>query len=221
MPEELEGRRPLKVRDANFSIRIAKWLSQKNITPNQISIASVVFALLAAISFLSIPHSSGAWFSAILAAFFIQMRLLCNLFDGMVAIEGGKSTPAGELFNDIPDRIADPIILVAAGYAISAVSWGDTLGWLAGILAVMTAYIRTLGVSIGAPVSFMGPMAKQHRMAIMTGAAGLTLIESFFGAGSVKGYMILIALLVVVAGSIVTAIKRTQAIYHYLENNHE
>ncbi len=219
MPEELEGRRPLKVRDANLSRQIAKWLSQRNITPNQISIASVFFALLAALSFLTIPHSTGAWLSVLFAALFIQMRLLCNLFDGMVAIEGGKSTPAGELFNDIPDRIADPLILVAAGYAISAVSWGDALGWLAGLLAVMTAYIRTLGVSMGAPVNFMGPMAKQHRMAVMTGASLLTVIESWFGNGSVQGYVILLALMVVTVGSVITAVNRTKAIYYALEND--
>jgi len=41
---------------------------------------------------------------------------VCNLLDGMVAIEGGLKTPAGELFNDVPDRISDPLILVGAGY---------------------------------------------------------------------------------------------------------
>lgn len=218
MPEELEGRRPLKVRNADFFKQIAKWLSQRNITPNQISIASVFFALLASISFLSIPHSSNAWLPALFASLFIQMRLLCNLFDGMVAIEGGKSTPAGELFNDIPDRIADPLILVAAGYAISFVSWGSTLGWLAGLLAVMTAYIRTLGVSMNAPVSFMGPMAKQHRMAAMTAAAVLTIIESILANGVVAGYVILFTLIVIVIGSLITVVNRTKEIYNYLEN---
>lgn len=217
---EPEGRRPLKVRDANFAVNIAKWLSQRNITPNQISIASVFFALLAALSFLTIPDSTGAWLSALLAGLFIQLRLLCNLFDGMVAVEGGKSTPAGELFNDIPDRIADPLILVSAGYAISVIPWGDALGWCAGILAVFTAYIRTLGVSMGAPVSFEGPMAKQHRMAVMTGASVLTVIESLFsGNGSVMGYVILIALISIIIGSIITALNRTKAIYNYLESN--
>ena len=219
MPEELEGRRPLKTRNASIAKNIAIWLSKRNISPNQISIISIFFALLASISFLSIPNSSGAWLSALFAGLFIQMRLLCNLFDGMVAIEGGKSTPAGELFNDIPDRIADPLILVSAGYAISVVPWGDALGWLAGLLAVMTAYIRTLGASMGAPVNFMGPMAKQHRMATITGAAALTVLESFFsGTGAALGYMILIALVVIIIGSIMTAINRTQAIYHFLEN---
>jgi phosphatidylglycerophosphate synthase len=47
----------------------------------------------------------------------VQLRLLCNLFDGMVAVEGGKKSKSGEVFNDMPDRIADPILLVCAGYA--------------------------------------------------------------------------------------------------------
>ena len=59
----------------------------------------------------------------------IQCRLLCNLFDGMVAVEGGKKTNSGELFNDIPDRIADPLILVSAGYAVHMVAYGAELGW--------------------------------------------------------------------------------------------
>ncbi len=38
----------------------------------------------------------------------VGVALLANLFDGMVAVEGGLGTPSGILFNDFPDRIADP-----------------------------------------------------------------------------------------------------------------
>jgi len=218
MAEEIEGRRPLKTRDAGLSKKIATWLSQRNISPNQISIASVFFALLAAVCFIAMPKFTSAWLPALLAGLFIQMRLLCNLFDGMVAIEGGKSTPAGELFNDIPDRIADPLILVSAGYAVSALPWGIALGWLAGLLAVMTAYVRTLGVSMGAPVSFKGPMAKQHRMAVITVATLITVIESIFSGGAVSGYVLLLALAIIVLGSVITVINRSRSIYIHLEN---
>lgn len=44
----------------------------------------------------------------------IQLRLLCNLFDGMVAIEGGKKSDVGSLYNEFPDRIADSLLIVAA-----------------------------------------------------------------------------------------------------------
>lgn len=227
--EAIEGRRPLKVRQAGLARACAVWLSGKNITPNQISVASVGFAVLAACSITLIPSLSNvkeygavgyspdtaSFLLPIMAAFFIQCRLLCNLFDGMVAVEGGKSTPAGELFNDIPDRIADPLILISAGYAVTVFSWGDSVGWCAGLLAVLTAYIRTLGASIGAPVDFQGPMAKQHRMAVMTAACVLTAFEVFIWA---PGYSLLLALGIIVVGCVITIIRRSRHAYDYLEN---
>ena len=61
---ERENRRPLKVRDANLAQRFAKWLSQQSVTPNQIpnqiSIASVGIAMLAAACLLTLPDAHGA-----------------------------------------------------------------------------------------------------------------------------------------------------------------
>lgn len=213
---ELEGRRPLKVRSSILSQDIAKWLSRKSITPNQISIFSVVFALFSALCLFLLPYVDGInlWLMPVLAAVFIQCRLLCNLFDGMVAIEGGKSTASGELFNDIPDRIADPLILVAAGYASTIVDWSVFLGWAAGLFSILTAYIRTLSVSIGAPANFCGPMAKQHRMALMTGACVLTAIEPILWT---QGFVMPITLVIVIVGCVLTVFNRTLAAYAYLE----
>jgi phosphatidylglycerophosphate synthase len=211
---EPESRRPLKIREVSAMQGIARWLSRRSITPNQISVGSVVCALLAAGCLLDLRDGVSPW-SAWAAALFIQCRLLCNLFDGMVAVEGGKSTPAGELFNDIPDRIADPVILVAAGYAVTTVPWGSDIGWLAGVLAVMTAYVRTLATAVGAPTQFSGPMAKQHRMAVMTLATLLTPLEYFwYGTSS---YSILLALIVICAGCVLTVAGRTRAAFNYLE----
>ena len=215
---EIEGRRPLKVRSAGFAKSIAQWLSNKNITPNQISILSVVFAALSAICLFALPYANGIslWLLPIAAALFIQCRLLCNLFDGMVAVEGGKGTAAGELFNDIPDRIADPLILIAAGYAVTVVDWAAILGWAAGLLAVLTAYVRTLSVSIGAPANFAGPMAKQHRMALLTATCIVTAIEPLLWAQTLT---MLVTLIIIIAGCIITITNRTITAYRYLEEN--
>jgi len=213
-------KKALKVRDAGLAQRCAIWLSNKDITPNQISIASVGFAALAAVCFVLIPsaiHKSSGFLSftlPLLAAIFIQCRLLCNLFDGMVAVEGGKGTPAGELFNDIPDRVADPLLLVCVGFAISSVSWGDSLGWCAALLSVMTAYVRTLAASIGSPVDFQGPMAKQHRMAVLTIACVITVFEAAFFSST---YGLLIALIIIVLGCVLTLFKRSRRAYQFLE----
>ena len=216
--DKLDNRRPLAVRERRLTKKTAHWLCQRSITPNQISVASVFFAAAAALCLLQLPGARGfgAWLLPLLAALFIQARLLCNLFDGMVAVEGGKKTRAGELFNDIPDRISDPLILVAAGYAVTLVNWGDALGWCAGLLAVMTAYVRTLCASAGAPVDFRGPMAKQHRMALMTLACIVASIEAIT---SQTTYALPLALTLVIVGSIITAYRRTVAAYRFLESD--
>jgi phosphatidylglycerophosphate synthase len=136
----------------------------------------------------------------------IQLRLLCNMLDGMVAVEGGKQTVYGEIFNDMPDRFADVAILVGAGYSIGGFSWGHELGWLAATLAVITAYIRLLGGSMGVTQYFLGPMAKPHRMALLTGACVVAVFENWLGWG---GQTIAIALLVMLVGMLVTCARRT------------
>ena len=213
------NRRPLKVRGSSFAQRTAAILSRKDITPNQISVASVVFALGCAVCLCLLPLLPGyfKFFVPILAAALIQCRLLCNLFDGMVAVEGGKTTASGELYNDIPDRVADPLILIAAGYAAVSVApdFAVMIGWLAGILAVFTAYVRTLCSSMGCPTDFRGPMAKQHRMAVMTFACVLSAFEWLIW--NTSGYILFIALLIIILGCLLTIWRRIKFAYNYLE----
>ena len=135
------------------------------------------------------------------AALFCQFRLLCNLFDGMVAIEGGKQAPDGPFWNEFPDRIADIFILVGAGYGAGV----PALGWAAAALAVLTAYTRELGRACGLPADFSGPMAKQHRMATITAAALLSLLEPFWRG---QGEVLIGALWLIAAGAAVTALRR-------------
>lgn len=87
--------------------------------PNQVYLLSVVFAGLSGASLVLAmrmgPLGGVALF--ILAGGFIQLRLLCNILDGLMAVEGCLKTGSGEIFNDLPDRVSDAIILVYAGYA--------------------------------------------------------------------------------------------------------
>ncbi len=211
-----DGRRPLKVRASTKLQAFAQWLSKQNVHPNTISLFSIVFATCAAISLLASASSDAVVrvILIILSAVFIQCRLLCNLFDGLVAVEGGKGTPSGELFNDFPDRIADAIILIAVGYAIPHCNYAIELAWFAAILAIMTAYTRTLASSLGSPVNFQGPMAKQHRMAVMTLACLVSTIETLF---ITAGSTFFFALMIVIIGSIFTIYRRLRAAYQYLE----
>jgi phosphatidylglycerophosphate synthase len=208
-------RRPLQSRDARWAKATASFLAARRVPPNAISIGSVVAAAIAGAAFLLSSHcgtdtpARALWL--IVAAIAIQLRLICNLLDGMVAVEGKLGSKSGEIYNDLPDRIADPLILVAAGYATPY----PFLGWLAGLLAVFTAYTRLLGAATGAGQDFRGPMAKPQRMAVMTVAS---LAEIAAGALHYGGYVIIAALVLVILGCIVTIGRRTANIKRILES---
>lgn len=140
--------RPLKTRGRPVAQSVARWLARRGATPNAISVAGVVIAAAAGASLALVPGAPSAAAQALLlvgAAAGIQLRLASNLLDGLVAVEGGLGTRTGPLFNEVPDRLADLLILVPAGYAISWVGCGPELGWAAGALALLTAYVRLLG----------------------------------------------------------------------------
>jgi phosphatidylglycerophosphate synthase len=169
------NRRPLNSRSTKWAAALTRYFASTGITPNQISMASMVAALIAFGAFWASAYtaSHGARFALlILAAGFIQLRLLCNLLDGMVAIEAGKSAPDGPFWNEFPDRIADILILAGAGLAAHNLA----LGLAVSTFAVFTAYVREHGRACGLPADFSGPMAKPHRMAAMTFAALLEAV---------------------------------------------
>jgi phosphatidylglycerophosphate synthase len=211
------SRRPLKSRDTGWARALAAWLARRRVAPNAISVASVFFSAGAAVAlyFSGREGVHGRFLLLAAAVVGIQLRLLANLLDGMVAMEGGLKTKSGEVFNDLPDRIADALILVGAGYAVHGFPYGVTLGWCAGLLAIFTAYVRMLGGAARLPQSFIGPMAKQQRMAVMTVACLLSIFETrLLRAGTI----LWMALIVVNAGCVVTIVRRTVKIVRALES---
>ena len=199
------ARRPLASRDILFFKKLAAWLARARVSPNAISFSSVAFAVLAGLAFAGTTHWTGwglrlHWLGA---AFFIQMRLLANMLDGMVAVEGGRGGPTGELWNEAPDRVADAAILIGAGCAMGG---EPLLGFGAALAAVFVAYVRALGASVGAGQIFIGPQAKPHRMFVLTVAA---LVSLFFPAMKA-------ALWIVIVGCVITAWRRLARIAAFL-----
>lgn len=163
------NRRPLATRGTAWAQGLAAALLRTPITPNQISILGIVFAALGC-GLLVMPPTPARLIGA---AACVQLRLLCNMLDGMVAIGGGRQSPSGALYNEIPDRIDDSLLIVGAGYGVG-MAW---LGWYGALAAAITAYIRVLGGSLGFPQDFRGPLAKPQRMAVLTAGCLLGALE--------------------------------------------
>lgn len=202
--ESKGNRRPLATREKAWAKKLAGLIVQTGVTPNQISFLSILPAVVGAWLLMRCGANVLTPTVLILVAVCIQLRLLCNMLDGMVAIEGGKKSPVGALYNEVPDRIADSLFIVALGYAVG-LPW---LGWLGALLAAKTAYIRVLGGSLGLEQDFRGPMAKQHRMFVMTlscllAAAELTILGSM--------HVLLVGAIVIAVGAGLTCLTRLRA----------
>jgi len=199
---DLNNRRPLKSRTTGWAAAIARIAVRSGATPNGISVLGVFAAALGAWALVCAPHYPGLYLAGALG---IQLRLLANMIDGMVAVEGGRGSPTGPLYNEAPDRIEDALLLVGAG---CATPW-PWLGWAAACLAIFTAYVRALGGSLGLAQDFRGPMAKPHRMAALTLGCIAAFVEAM--AGETR-YALAIALSVIILGAALTGARRLHGI---------
>ncbi len=203
-----ENRRPIAARNTRWAARTAEALVARGVTPNAISVASMVAGALAGLAFWGAGAAGSGFLAGLLlvaGAAFVQGRLLCNLFDGLVAVEGGKGAKDGPFWNEFPDRVADLLILAGFG---AAAGW-PALGWAAGGLAVVTAYVRELGHGLGQAADFGGPMAKQHRMAAVT--AGARVQAGVWIAGAAWPVVLWVLWLIVI-GTVVTVLLRSRRI---------
>jgi phosphatidylglycerophosphate synthase len=211
-PPEAITRRPLKSRNTKLAAAVAARLARARIHPNTISVAGAGFAAAAGTCLFFAGRTPPDWrFSLMLLVGVagMQFRLLCNLFDGMVAIEGGMKTKAGEIYNELPDRFSDAFIFIGAAYTTPGLHGSPELGWAAAVLAVITAYVRALGASMGAGQQFTGPMAKQQRMALMTAAC---LIAACAPLWPQLTWAMPLALAGVVLGCLMTIFRRCRLI---------
>jgi phosphatidylglycerophosphate synthase len=214
---ELIDRRPIATRNRKWAQAATACLASRNVSPNAISVAGMCACIIGgiALGLTSISDYRILWLVAALGA---QLRLTANMLDGMVALASGRASKVGELYNEIPDRVSDAAVFIGAGFA-----WGGNiaLGYIATILAIFTAYIRAAGKIAGAPNEFCGPMAKQHRMLVITVISLYSAITprpwQMITFNDSKIGLITLGLIVIVVGCAITVIRRVSRIANALK----
>ncbi|MFN2541302.1 MAG: CDP-alcohol phosphatidyltransferase family protein [Chthoniobacterales bacterium] len=205
-------RRPIATRKRKWAQTSAQWLADHNVSPNAISIAGMFACIGAGISLAltSIVYCPLEWLAA---AVLVQLRLTANMLDGMVALNSGRASRVGELYNEIPDRISDAAVFIGAGFAFGG---NITLGYVATILSIFTAYVRAAGKIAGAPNEFCGPMAKQHRMLVITLIALYSTITprswQTIRVGQTAIGLMTLALSIIILGCVPTVFRRLKRI---------
>lgn len=147
-----------------------------------------------------------------IALFGLWSRALCERVDDLMAENLATEKNTGRFLNEIPERISETAIFLGAAFSVPS-EIVRALGLAAALFSVGTAYIRVVGASAGVPHFFAGPMAKRHRLIVMTICAFASGIEKTQGSW---GRSIAVALLIIAIGALITCFNRLRLIYRTL-----
>jgi phosphatidylglycerophosphate synthase len=172
-------RRPIAQAFRRTAHAPVQWCVQLGIHPNWVSYSSIVASAAAALCFWQAAELPAL---LIVAVGFCYLRLWLNMLDGMVALASGKASRTGEIANELPDRISDVLIFVGVAHSNLCQPLG---GYWVAILALLVAYVGTLGQAIGVQREFSGLMAKPWRMVALHAGAWVTLGLLWFAGGAI------------------------------------
>ena len=209
-----ESRRPISNAFRRTAAREVRFCIQRGIHPNIISYLSIVVSSGAAVCFWQ--ASSHPWL-LVLGPLLCYIRLWFNMLDGMVALGSGTASRRGEIVNDLPDRISD--LLIFAGVANSGLVHPAAAYWAA-LLALLTAYVGTLGQAVGARREFGGIMSKPWRMVTLHIGAWVTFAVTSWGMPHLQlaGWTILDwTCIIIVLGCVQTVAVRLSRTFRHLQ----
>ena len=200
-----EARREISSRKLSIFHKAAHTLVTLGVKPNQISIVSSVAALMAGLALSQAGPRTELQNALLLviALVGVQLRLFCNVIDGLMAIEGGLKNPHGGTLQRC-SRSLFLIFSLSLELAIrhhflfpTVFSWVGSQRSLPYSQPTFAFWELLWELSI----ILSGPMAKQHRMFVINIALVGTVIEDYFSSW---GKCLALALAIIALGSLVT-----------------
>lgn len=171
---------------------IAARLAQMRITPDQITLASVLPAVLAGGA-----AAFGLWAAA--AVLFLLAGVM-DLLDGALARLTGATTRFGALLDSSLDRVADAAIPIGLVAYFAGNGAGAVLSAVALLASVWVSYIRARAQSLQINLPRLW-MRREDRFFLILGALILQALLSPVAAWPLVGAMAAIAGLGMVAGA--------------------
>ncbi len=189
----------LKPKFQNLLRPLVRWLAEKGVTANHVTLAAVVLSFFAGGAIALFPGRPWILLS-IPVVLFVRMAL--NAIDGMLAREHHMASSLGAILNELGDVLSD-----AALYLPLALVPGVGAAWvvLMVLLAIISEMTGVIAVQIGASRRYEGPMGKSDR-ALWIGCISLVL-----GLGVAPGKwanVVLILILVMLGLTILNRCRR-------------
>lgn len=174
---------------------LVAWAIRRRLSPNAISAAAVVVAGLGGLAIATSPSVPALLLLVPLAA---AARLVLNLMDGLVARRTGVTTPTGEMWNELGDRVCDVLLIGALAFVPQV---GPALALAAVIAALLASYAGITARAAGGRRQYGGVMSKPGRMIVLAIAAPLSLLLA-------EPRILWAAAAVILAGALVTLGQR-------------
>jgi len=172
----------------------------RNVNPNTISWCLLPIGLVTAIVYYQAAQERSGLYLVGICLIFVRMFL--GTLDGLVAMQYGKQTPAGDMVNRIAPELCDVMYLMALAVARPEWTW---LGIWALAMGWLTSFAGMLGAIIGKPTQSVGPVGQTDRLAALQLFSLLAFLAARFG-WSVD--VIRLFLLWAVGGGVLTVLLR-------------
>ncbi|HDD60224.1 MAG: CDP-alcohol phosphatidyltransferase family protein [Thermoplasmata archaeon] len=199
----------------------------KGVSPNALSAASLLFAVLAALFFyfssrytFSFIGEGGEPLPWLLVAGSVMVMLngLFDALDGKVARLTGRASEVGDFLDHVIDRLAD--IIMVGGLAYTPYT-NRTLGLTAVIFMLVVSYMGTQAQALGCGRNYRGIMGRAERLVLLMIIPPLQVAFLSRGASGELPYihLTLIDLLmyILLVGSALTALQRGVDTYRELK----
>jgi phosphatidylglycerophosphate synthase len=180
------------------------WLVARRVHPDAVTLAALGLAMAGGALLYA-----AAWTPALLLLVPIVAigRTALNALDGLVARRLGLARPAGEVLNELCDRLAD--VALFGGLALAPTTDGR-LGAATLLAVLLASHLGVLSKAAGGRRQYAGLMGKADRMvylAVVAPVAGLAGHPEWL-----NWYLV-----VVLAGALVTLVQRWERTHADLE----
>jgi phosphatidylglycerophosphate synthase len=189
---------------------VEKLLIRTGVSPNVLTFSSLLMSAGAAVALAFGKFGLGGWlylFTGIL-----------DIFDGRVARATGRVTKGGAFYDSVVDRWAEALIFGGLGWYYRE-TWVLVLVLLALVASFMVSYARARGEGLGAATADVGAMQRPERILYLGAGVALSpILAALEGEAHPLHLLAVIALGLVAATSLWTALRRTLVIFQQLRD---
>jgi len=186
---------------------LADLFIRKGISPDVVSLASLICAFIAGLCFYYSPAARGL---VLLAGIFVVLNSVLDALDGAVARKSNKATVRGDFLDHVIDRYSDVFIICSIFFA-GYVPWQIGVAAIVGVL--LTSYLGTQAQALSLGRYYGGIMGRADRLVVII----LSAFVNFAYPATIAGFSILgWAVTLIALTSHITAFQRIHYIWNRL-----